>query len=290
MKAAIFYFSESGNTEEVAIAIYERLEKAGFEVEPVRYQDLEDLPEATDGVDLLGVGFPTFFGYPPKFITDTLKGFRKVHGTDAFVFTTYGGTTAGDSLYEAARVLAKKGYRILGGLKIEGSDDYPQGRELGINKGRPDENDLDAAREFVDLILEARKEGRHLSPDLLASNTPFFAENRGKPRRAVISRLRRPVEGKIVFDPNQCIFCVTCIQSCPTKSIKRGTRTPEFDWKCIDGVRCYQCVRVCPGKAFTVRYPLRIEEYLKYKAMVADSPEEKMRRYIVAWKKSIQEP
>jgi flavodoxin/Fe-S-cluster-containing hydrogenase component 2 len=280
-KAAVFYFSESGNTEKVAIAIYEKLEKAGYEVEPVRFQDLEDLPAATDGIDLLAVGFPTFFGYPPRFMSEALKSLRRVRETDAIVFTTYGGTTAGDSLYEAASILAKKGYRILGGLKIEGSDDYPQGRELGINKGRPDEGDLGAVREFVDLILKAGQEGSHILPKMLASSTPFFAENRGKPRRSVISRMRKPVEGKIVFDPKQCIFCVTCIQSCPTKSIIRGKRTPEFSWKCIDGVRCYQCVRVCPGKALTVEYPLPVEEYRKFTAMAADSPDEKKRRYIV---------
>ena len=138
-KAVIFYFSESGNTEKVAIAIYEKLEKAGYEVEPVRFPDLADLPAAVNGIDLFAVGFPTFFGYPPKFMSDALKGLNKVHETDAIVFTTYGGTTAGDSLYEAASILARKGYRILGGLKIEGSDDYPQGRELKVNAGRPDE-------------------------------------------------------------------------------------------------------------------------------------------------------
>jgi flavodoxin/Fe-S-cluster-containing hydrogenase component 2 len=280
-KAAIFYFSESGNTEKVAIAIYEKLEKAGYEVEPVRFHDLEDLPAATDGIDLFAVGFPTFFGYPPLFMSEALKSLRRVHETDAIVFTTYGGTTAGDSLYEAASILSKQGYRILGGLKIEGSDDYPQGRELGINKGRPDEEDLRAVREFVDLILKAREEGSHIMPKKLASSTPFFAENRGKPRRRVISRMRKPVEGKIVFDPKQCIFCVTCIQSCPTKSIIRGKRTPEFNWKCIDGVRCYQCVRMCPGKALTVEYPLPVEEYRKYTALVADTPDEKKKRYIV---------
>ncbi|HUL62763.1 MAG TPA: EFR1 family ferrodoxin, partial [Methanocella sp.] len=274
--------SESGNTEKVAIALYEKLAKAGFAVEPVRYQDLEDLPEATDGVDLLGVGFPTFFGYPPKFMTDALKSLRKVHGTDAFVFTTYGGITAGDSLYDAARVLAGKGYGILGGLKIEGSDDYPQGRAIGLNKGRPDEKDLDVAREFVDRILGARAAGNRVSPRQLASSTPFFAEHRGKPRRTVVNKLRKAVEGNIVFDPSQCIFCVTCINSCPTKSIRRGKRTPDFSWKCIDGVRCYQCVRVCPGKALTVKYPRRVEEYLQSWAMAADSQEEKGHRFIVA--------
>ena len=115
MRSTIVYFSQTGNTEKVAYALYERLQGEGYTVTPLMHEDAADFPEALEGVEILGVGFPTFFGYPPKFFSDFLKGLKKVKGTSAFVFTTYGGATAGDSLYDAASVLAKKGYRILGG-------------------------------------------------------------------------------------------------------------------------------------------------------------------------------
>ena len=196
------------------------------------------------------------------------------------MFTTYGGATAGDSLYEAASILKKKGYTILGGLKIEGSDSYPQGRELGINAGRPDDADLLATAEFIDRILEAKKAGRSLDPEMLASPTPFFAAVHGKPHAALVKKMRKGIEGKVLFNKEQCLFCETCKKSCPTRSIASGEKFPEFSWKCIDGLRCFQCVRVCPGKALSVEFPGPVDDYRKFRDESADSLEEKLRTMI----------
>jgi flavodoxin/ferredoxin len=282
MRATIVYFSQTGNTEKVTYALYDSLQAGGYTVTPLLYEDVADFPEALEGVELLGVGFPTFFGYPPQFFEKFLRGLPKAKGTAAFVFTTYGGATAGDSLYEAASALKKKGYKILGGLKLEGSDSYPQGRELGINAGRPDAGDLLAAAEFVDLILAAKKAGRSLDPEALASPTPFFAAFHGKPHAALVKKMRKGIEGKVLFNQEQCLFCETCKKSCPTRSIATGEKFPEFSWKCIDGLRCFQCVRVCPGKALSVEHPGTLEDYRKFRAESADSPEEKRKTMITA--------
>jgi flavodoxin/ferredoxin len=282
MRATIVYFSQTGNTEKVTYALYDRLQAGGYTVTPLMYEDVADFPEALEGIELLGVGFPTFFGYPPQFFEKFLRGLPKAKGTCAFVFTTYGGATAGDSLYEAASVLKKKGYVILGGLKLEGSDSYPQGRELGINAGRPDEIDLQASAGFVDMILDAKKAGRSLDPEKLASPTPFFAAYHGKPHAALVRKMRKGIEGQILFNKEQCLFCETCKKSCPTRSIATGEKFPEFSLKCIDGLRCFQCVRVCPGKALSVEHPGPVEDYRKFRDESADSPEEKRRTMITA--------
>lgn len=282
MRATIAYFSETGNTEKAAYAIAETLGAEGFDVTPLLFEDVDDFPEALDGIDILGVGFPTFYGYPPKMIMDMIDSLPQVNDVSAFVFTTYGGMTAGDSLYDAAKGLVKKGYRILGGLKIEGADSFPQGAALKINNGRPDERDLKMVSEFATLMLNAHKEGKSLDVEQLASNNPLFVKNRGKPRKGVLSRLRKPVEGEIEFNKEQCLFCVTCKKSCPTRSIGEGEKFPEFNWKCIDGLKCFQCARVCPGKALTVKYPGTLEEYAKYREKTGDSKEEKSRVYTIA--------
>ena len=282
MRATIVYYSQSGNTEKVAYELADQLQRAGYDVTPLLYEDVAEFPEALDDIGLLGVGYPTFFGYPPSFIIEMIDGMKKVKGTKAFVFTTYGGHTAGDSLYDAAVALAKKGYTIVGGLKIEAADNYPQGVALKLNYGRPDEADMKVTREFAGRMLEAVKSGRTMSPEKLTSPTEFFVKNRDKPRAEVLKGLHDAVSGKIIFEQSQCLFCESCKKCCPTKSIKTGEGFPEFTWKCIGGdMRCYQCIRVCPGKALSAEFPGSLEDYLKFWEALADSPDEKRRACIV---------
>ncbi|HTX44293.1 MAG TPA: EFR1 family ferrodoxin [Methanocella sp.] len=281
VKSCTLYFSQTGNTEKVAYTIAGRLQEEGFENVTLQLEDAGDFPEAYADADVLGLGFPTFFGYPPPHVMrfiETLDG----KGKSAFVFTTYGGCTAGDSLYDAASALKGRGYRILGGLKVEGFDNYPQSIWLKINEGRPNEIDLARSEEFAALVVKAYQGKRGLGPERLASSNRFFVKKRNAPRRRTVAAMRKKVEGKVVFNKELCLFCETCKKSCPTKSISSGEMHPEFSWKCIDGMRCYQCVRVCPGKALLYEQPVPDTVYKKYLKSIADSPEEKGKAYIVA--------
>ncbi len=281
VKSCILYFSQTGNTEKVAYTIAGRFLDEGLENVTLQLEDAGDFQEAYEDADILGIGFPTFFGYPPPHVVKFIEGLDG-HGKSAFVFTTYGGCTAGDSLYDAARALAGQGYRILGGLKVEGFDNYPQGMRLKINEGRPGEADLARSEEFAALVVRAYGENRGLEPAALASTNPFFVKNRDRPRKKTVAAMRKKVEGKVIFNKENCLFCETCKKSCPTKSILSGDMHPEFTWKCIDGMRCYQCVRACPGKALLYEQPISDSAYKKYLKSVADGQAEKDRAYLVA--------
>lgn len=280
VSACILYFSQTGNTEKVAYTIAGRFQGEGVDYVTLHLEDAADFPEAYEDADILGLGFPTFFGYPPPHIMEFIKGL-KGKGRSAFVFTTYGGTTAGDSLFDAATALSKRDFRILGGLKVEAFDNYPQSIWLKINEGRPNDIDLAKCEEFAALILKAHAGGRVIDTGALASTNPFFVKNRGKPRKRTVDALRKKVEGNVIFNKELCLFCETCKKSCPTKSISSGEAHPEFSWKCIDGMRCYQCVRVCPGKALLYEQPISDKEYRKMLKSIADPQEEKARTYIV---------
>jgi flavodoxin/ferredoxin len=280
VSACILYFSQTGNTEKVAYTIAGRFQGEGVDYVTLHLEDAADFPEAYEDADILGLGFPTFFGYPPPHVMEFIKGL-KGKGRNAFVFTTYGGTTAGDSLFDAAMALSKRDFRIIGGLKIEAFDNYPQSIWLKINEGRPNEIDLAKCEEFAALVLKAHAGGRHIEPKALASTNPFFVKSRRKSRKNTVDALRKKVEGKVIFNKELCLFCETCKKSCPTKSISSGEAHPEFSWKCIDGMRCYQCVRVCPGKALLYEQPISDKEYKKMLKSIADPQEEKARTYIV---------
>jgi len=281
VKSCILYFSQTGNTEKVAYTIGGRFQAEGLENVTLQLEDAGDFPEAYEDANMVGIGFPTFFGYPPPHVMKFIKSLDG-KGKSAFVFTTYGGCTAGDSLYDAAGAMARRGYRILGGLKVEGFDNYPQSIWLKINEGRPNERDLALSEEFAALIIKAYNGDKKLKPAMLASSNPFFVKNRDKPRKKTVAALRKKVEGKVIFNKELCIFCETCKKSCPTKSITSGEMHPEFSWKCIDGMRCYQCVRVCPGKALLYEQPVSDSAYKRYLKSIADSSGEKSKAYVVA--------
>jgi flavodoxin/Pyruvate/2-oxoacid:ferredoxin oxidoreductase delta subunit len=282
VKASILYFSQTGNTEKVAYTISGRFLTEGIEHVTLHLDDAGDFPEAYEDADMLGIGFPTFFGYPPPHVMRFIESLKPVSGKSAFIFTTYGGNTAGDSLYDAARELAGKGYHILGGLKVESADNYPQSIWLKVNEGRPNDMDLAKAEEFAAKIIEAQKADGDLDVESLASRNPFFVKNRDKPRKETAAKMRKKVEGKIIFSEQNCLFCETCKKSCPTKSIDTGEAFPVFTWKCMDGMRCYQCARVCPGKALLVEYPLSDRAYRQFWKGIGDSDEEKAISYKVA--------
>ena len=282
VKASIIYFSQTGNTEMVAYSISGRFLSEGIENTAFQLGDAEGFPEAYEDADILGMGFPTFFGYPPPNVMRFIECLKHVSGKSAFLFTTYGGSVAGDSLYDAAKALASKGYRVLGGLKVQASDNYPQSILLKINEGRPNETDLAIAEEFAIKIAHSHNSGTSLDPESMASRNPFFIKNRDRPRADTVNDLREKIEGKIIFRGEKCLFCDTCKKSCPTKSIETGETYPIFTWKCFDGMLCYQCVRVCPGKALLVEHPLSDEDYRQLRKSIGDTDEEKANAFTVA--------
>jgi len=74
-RAAIVYWSKTGNTEKVAHAIKESLEEAGVKVTITKPEDAEDLDFF--GYDLVCIGFPSYQWHPPKPMAEFLDRFAK---------------------------------------------------------------------------------------------------------------------------------------------------------------------------------------------------------------------
>ncbi len=142
MKSLVIYVSIShGNTEKVAKAISEVL---GADLKEAKDVDLSILPS----YDLIGFGSGI---YNRRFHAGLRKLVKEMPSsqTKAFVFSTSGfGTT--DFNDKMKQELEEKGYRMIGDFACKGWDTWGPFKLVGgINKGRPDEKDLDKAREFA---------------------------------------------------------------------------------------------------------------------------------------------
>ena len=164
MKSAlIIYWSNTGNTQKVAFAIKEGLEKAGLNVDLKKPQEAAE--EDFFNYDLVCIGSPSIEWQPAKPIADLLKAklnlhrsqgkikpcAPKVEGKNALVFCTYSGPHTGiDEVTPAGKTMRQYfehfGFNVVSEWYVVGEfhgreDLSTQGR-LGDIHGKPTAEDL----------------------------------------------------------------------------------------------------------------------------------------------------
>jgi flavodoxin len=143
MKTLIVYASvHHQNTEKVAKAMAEEL---GADLVPVG----EAQPETLTAYDLIGFGSGIYGGKFHKTLLQFVKGLPAVTGKQSFIFSTRG---AGEGRGHAAlkEMLVDRGFSIAGEFSCKGWDTVgPLKLFGGINKGRPNAEDVEDARVFA---------------------------------------------------------------------------------------------------------------------------------------------
>lgn len=148
MKTLIIYASvHHQNTREVATVMAEEL---GAELATVSMAQSASLRE----YDLIGFGSGIYFGKHHKSLLGFVEGLPAVDGKPAFIFSTSG--KGGTGMHGALReLLIDRGFSIAGEFSCKGWDTWGPWKLVGgLNKGRPDDLDLEAARVFARGLTE----------------------------------------------------------------------------------------------------------------------------------------
>ncbi len=144
MKSLIICVSvHHGNTEKIGRAMAEILEGELLKPDEV---DVNALGE----YDLIGFGSGIYAGRHHKTLLRFVSGMPEMKEKKAFIFSTRGMGSAG--LYHRAlrRRLLSKGLIIAGEFSCKGFDTVGPFKLVGgVNKGKPDEKDLENARDFA---------------------------------------------------------------------------------------------------------------------------------------------
>ncbi|WP_424359063.1 flavodoxin [Methanocella sp. MCL-LM] len=100
--------------------------------------------------DLIGFGSGIYMGKHHKNLLKLADGLPKMD-KNAFIFSTSGGANENFKDHKALRAkLEEKGFRIVDEFNCLGWDTFgPLVLIGGFNKGRPDESDLEKARQFA---------------------------------------------------------------------------------------------------------------------------------------------
>ncbi|MGO9382591.1 MAG: flavodoxin family protein [Mycobacterium sp.] len=151
MKPLIVCVSKShGNTRRVADRMAEVL--GGEVVEPESVD-----PETLRQYDLVGFGSGIYYMAVDARLRDLIRRLERVDGVRAFSFYTSGAREVPllDYNKPVRKQLESKGFEVLGSFSCRGFDTVgPFGFVGGINRGRPNDHDLDRAAAFAARIRE----------------------------------------------------------------------------------------------------------------------------------------
>lgn len=139
-KKLVIYHSSSGRTKKVASAISRGL---GAEMRKVDDFDLNEFKKA----HLVGFGSGIYYYKHHQRVRELVESLPE-RDKKIFVFSTSGcGTTKFHK--SLCNILKNKGYRIISEIAFKGFDIYGLFQLVGgINRGKPDEEDLKEAEEF----------------------------------------------------------------------------------------------------------------------------------------------
>jgi hypothetical protein len=175
VKAAVVYWSRTGNTEQVARVIADTLAGAGLEVDYRRVEEAQDVDWFD--YDLYCLGFPSYHWSPPKPVDDLLRLKARAYGREgrikpkappipdkhALIFCTYSGPHTGidealPPVKYAGQYFAHVGIPVLAEWctvgEFHGSLENSTQGCLGDIRGRPNADDLDQIRQKTLALIE----------------------------------------------------------------------------------------------------------------------------------------
>jgi len=161
MKVLVTYYSETGNTEKVARAIYEGIQKAEKDISPIQETS------HVEAYDLIFCGFPVHASSVPHNVETFLKSIPQ--GKQVAIFATHGSLRMGQlataafdyaaSLLSKAKAIGTFGCR--GKVKtdlLEVLAKKPEHRAWAEEArgafAHPDEADLEDAKEFAKKMMK----------------------------------------------------------------------------------------------------------------------------------------
>jgi ferredoxin len=237
------YFSATGTTkkitESIAEVIAEKLE-AEYTVYDFTLPAPRTEPLTFGSDDLVVFGTPVYAGRVPNVLLKYLETIRG-NGALGIPVVLYGNRDYDDALIELRDILEKGGLHTIAAAAFIGEHSF----SYILAKDRPDEDDLDEAREFA--VKAAEKVMTAVNAKI---PEPVPVKGVPEPYRGYYQprdRAGNPVDIRKVkpLTRENCNSCMICADVCPMGSISRDD-VREFTGICI---KCGACVKKCPMQA-----------------------------------------
>lgn len=258
----IFTFSGTGNTQIVADNISYELEEKGKDLVQYRIEDCFNINDyITIGkMDVIIIGYPVYAYNAPKIVADFVKRLPQSNCQKVYLFKTSGEPFHFNnySSYHIIRLLSKKGYKVM----LESHVLMPYNIIFRYNDTLAKQmyiTMLKRSKIFVEDIIS--KKYRPIKISLFGRFMSFLFRIQWSGARfnGLLYTIRK----------KKCIFCMKCIEECPTKNIIIKDNSIRFNSDCI---MCMRCVQNCPADAIRIGLiqPWAINGPYDYNRILAD--------------------
>ena len=223
-------FSPTGTTRSTLDGIVQGMDGREVVISDITFLKKAATPQSlTDGVAVIGV--PVYAGRVPAQAVDWMRANVVGNGRPAVLVAVYGNRAFEDALLELRNLAEEVGFKPVAGGAFIGEHSFST-PELPVAPGRPDDQDLEKAREFGRLVRE-KLAGVESGQDLPELQVPG-----NMPHRKGVQP--GPVAPETVAD--QCILCGLCAEVCPAGVITVAETVETDKMGCL---RCCACIRTC---------------------------------------------
>jgi ferredoxin len=249
MKSIVIYFSQTGNTEKIAEAIWNGVRTVTGPCDLAEIKDID--PRHLGSYDLIGLGCPIFDYVEPLNVRKFINGLRFVGGKHAFVFSTHGCLPE----YFFPSVIPRLTRR---GLVVIGMRDWYSKVYLSP---MPDPYPTEGHPDLIDL-MEAEAFGREMAEHslrislgeagLIPATPSAPLEPPPSPAIEEDASMGEQLQGgyasMLRFYKEKCSYpgCRLCMDNCPMDGIDLTIDPPLIARPCI---RCTYCAKICPTGA-----------------------------------------
>jgi ferredoxin len=238
------YFSPTGTTKKVINAIVKGMDTTSNTSIDLTSFDVRNILSPSIKGDIVIIGVPVYEERVPEMLYDfftRLKG----NGKPVILVAVYGNFGEGIVLNELDAIAKRSGFKVIASGSFIGEHSFST-KEVPVQEGRPNNNDLSKAEEFGRSIMDKMKKTENLNDALIK-----IPQGKLPLKAKILPKNSARIFTKTPFaDMNICSQCGVCIRLCPMKAISKDTLDINED-KCI---RCFCCVKRCPKKARRIVY------------------------------------
>lgn len=256
MKSLVIFYSQTGNTKKIALAIGEGIRRRTGQCDVKSLRDVK--PEDWLEYDLVGIGSCVWSSSPITNVIWHINALPEaVRGKHAFFFCTHG-ILPGRCIIRGVQPMLDKGLTVLGWKDWYGQASVPGHGKPWFSDGHPDEYDLEDARAFGEAMArhsEKVNEGRtDIIPKLHSKETsdeiygvghPFIFKPEDMPAAPEIPEADQAPEEPYILPYPTTMEYVCQIEGVENAEKGKGRLSEQLRINPEKCIGCHRCVKAC---------------------------------------------